>query len=203
MSSKFLKTTRTPEEHLDNLLTIRDAKAHGKSDKEIVKDLSISFTTLQQYKEYLATLDKKQLDTLDIKTMRFELDAQVQGVIRRLYEVTDKLDALYNQQTDETKLLLTDPSINYLEKYKLTKSLRYPVGDLSTIQRLLLSAIELRVRIWGLANEVPMYNQEKTTKKFVFKVTRDLTEGTDKIEQIADMMVESNGGLNGMQLQEE
>lgn len=200
MSNKLIRSTRTLNEHVDNLLIVREAKDIGKSDRQICRDLGISFSTLKKYKELLASTDLETLTPEYQNEKRCELDSQVQSVVNKLYNVTQTIEDNYKKQKEEIEehLETKGENLEYKEKMQLKRQIQYPNERIVSIQRLLLNAIELRSRIWGLDKENQGGIQIQSNKKIVFESTQHVKTNTDKINEIADSIVGNK--TDGLQL---
>lgn len=199
--TKLVRSTRSLDEHVDNLLKVRELKNKGVSDRKVCKELSISYSVLRNYKEILLKKEVEELSEDYQNEKRILLDDQVLSVIGKLSEAGQAVETEHGELTEQINTLLENDKIDVLVKAKLRRFVRYPVADIAQIQRLILNAVDLRAKIWGLdreAKEVPVVNNNK---KVIFQLNQKVEADISKINSIADQVIAS--AHDGMQVQEE
>lgn len=187
--------TRGPDEVLDLALAVRDMKSKGASDRAIMRELKIGYSTLREYKDTLARKDVESLTKEGQDAKRCELDEQVQSVVYKLSDVADKIETNHEKHKEEINDALNDENVPDNVKIKLRRYLRYPVEDMVEVQKALLSAVELRTRIWGLDKEINDGVSVQTNRKIVFNVSHDVETTTENMNSIADQIVGKKNGL--------
>jgi len=190
--------SRSADEVLDLALAVRDLKNKGKSDRAICKELKIGYGTLKEYNAALLEKDIESLSKEGQDAKRCELDDQVQSVVYKLADVAEKIESNHEEHKLEIATSLNDTNIPDAVKIKLRRYLRYPVEDMVEVQKALLSAIELRTRIWGLDKEVQDGVSVQTNKKIVFNVISDIDTTSEKLDNIADAIVGKKNGMPRM-----
>lgn len=195
--SKIVKSTRSLEEHIDNVLQIRELKNKGESDRSICKSLEISHTTLQRYKGILAETDLKSITAEGQNAKRCELDDQVQSVVCKLSEVVNKIEVNHENQKNEIQRILSDPEVENNLKIKLRQINRYPVEEMLEVQKAILNAVDLRVKIWGLDKEIKDSLSIQDNKKLILNVHSDgnIHQASNKLHKIADAIVGKTDGM--------
>jgi len=181
--------SRSHDEAIDMALAIRDLKNSGKSERAICKELKISHTTLQKYKQTLIEKDLESLSPEGHDIKRCELDEQVQSVVYKLSDVANKIELNHEAHKLEISNTLNDTNVPDTVKIKLRRYLRYPVEDMIEVQKALLSAVELRTKIWGLDKEPKDGVSVQTNKRIVFNVNNDVETTAENINHLADAIV--------------
>jgi len=186
---------RSPEESIDMALAIRDLKSTGKSDRAICKELHIGYETLKNYQQILRTKDIESITQEGQDTKRCELDEQVQSVVYKLSDVADRIETNHETHKLEITDTLNDENVPDNVKIKLRRFLRYPVEDMIEVQKALLSAVELRTKIWGLDKDSKDSMAVQTNRKIVFNVNNNIETSTEKLNSIADTIVGKKHGV--------
>ena len=189
LNSKLVKSTRTLDEHFDNALSVREMKSSGTSDREICRQLAISNTTLQKYKDLVTKTDLETLSPEYQNEKRCELDDQIQTVIGKLSSVERRIETEHTEQSTEINKILQQVDIDDQVKIKLMRYARYPLSDLLELKKLVLQAVDLRMKVWGLDKEGKDSGSIQSNKKIVFNVTNRVTGETDKLNKIADTII--------------
>jgi len=161
------------EEHIDILLSIRELKSKGCSDREICSTLGIGATRLARYKDLLRAYESRGLASNEQGGIslaefqnykRLELDDQIQSTIRQLNTLLSRIDEEHQFNKAELTNLLgsigktddrTEPAFVQDAARKLRMA-RYPVEDVVNVEKTILSAVSLRAKIWGLNQETGM-----------------------------------------------
>ena len=195
--SKIVKSTRTVEEHVDNVLAVREAMDSGISERQMCRDLGISYATLKKYKEILVKNDLEQLSDEYQFEKRCELDSQVQSVVNKLYNLVLTLEKKYEEDVSEINKLSADKEQKIDEKVvlQLRRLTKYPVGEIASVQKLILDAVDLRTRIWGLDKDNKAGTQIQNNKKIVLNINQKVSSDVDKLNSIADSIVGNNDGM--------
>lgn len=192
---KLVRSSRSLDEHVDNLLKVRELKNAGMSDRSICKELGISYTVLKSYDGILVG---KELEALseDFQTeKRIILDDQVVSVIGKLNEAGKTVEKEHETLVEQINTLLENENIDVLVKAKLRRFVRYPVSDIVHIQKLVLNAVELRSKIWGLDKEQKDTATITNNRKVVFQLNQNVKADTDKLNSIADSIIENTHGM--------
>jgi len=188
-TSKLVKSTRNIEEHIDNLVAVQEAKAKGKADSVICKELQISHTTLQKYKAILVEQSLKTLTPEYQDAKRCELDEQIQTIIRKIFSVVNTVDDQYDIIRREVEDALNDPELEPENRLRLRRAARYPVEDIVELKKILISAVELRSKVWGLDKENNQKVQINNNRKLIFQVNHQLEDKTGKLDQLANSII--------------
>lgn len=195
--SKLVKSTKSWEEHTEALMIVRDLKSSGASDQDICKNLNISHSTLQKYKSFLSQKDIESLTSEYQNEKRCELDDQIQTVIKKLGCVERKVEEENEELVREVNVILQNSELEDQVKIKLRKFCKFPVGDFIELKKLTLQAMELRFKVWGLDKENQGSMSMETNKKVVFQINQKITTDTDKLNSIADTII-NEGYSNGV-----
>jgi len=198
--SKLVRSTRSLDEHVDNLLKVRELRNAGKSNRSICKELNISYIVLKNYETILV---KKELEGLSDEFQnekRLLLDDQVLSVIGKLNEAGKAVEQEHDNLVEQINTLLADDKIDVLVKAKLRRFVRYPVNDIAHIQKLILNAVELRSKIWGLDKEHKETASITNNRKIVFQLNEKVETDANKLNSIADSIIENT---HGMRMQKE
>jgi hypothetical protein len=195
MSNKLVRSNHPWEEHADNVLAIREMKNEGTSDREICKKLAISHSTLQRYKEYLSASELETLSDDIQNEKRYQLDDQIQSVIKKLTTVENKIEDDHIEYVAMVNKLLEKEDLDDQIKVKLKRYTRFPVGDILELKKLVLQAIDLRTKVWGLDKEQRGADSIQTHRKVTFQINHGVSTGADKLNNIADSIVQNSYGL--------
>lgn len=198
--TKIVRSTRSLDEHVDNLLKIRELKNAGASNRSICKELNISYAILKNYEAILVEKELEGLSEEFQNEKRLLLDDQVLSIIGKLNQAGKAVEDEHHKLVDQIDTLLQDDKIDVLVKAKLRRFVRYPVSDITQIQKLILNAVELRSKIWGLDKEQKETTSITNNKKLVFQLNQKVEADTNKLDSIADSIIENT---HGMRMQKE
>jgi hypothetical protein len=187
-NQKLVKSTRNIEEHIDNILTVQEAKAKGKTDRVICKELKISHTTLQKYKDIIVKQNLTRLTPDYQNEKRCELDEQLQTIIRKLFSVVETIDTNFDDTRRDIEDILNNPDIDVETRIRMRKYARYPVEDLVEIKKIMVNAVELRSKVWGLENSASTKTQINHNRKMVFQISSQETDAS-KLDKIAESVI--------------
>ena len=196
--NKLVKSTRTFDEHLDNMLQVRDLKTVGTSDRDICKQLNIGQTTLQNYKKALIKEDAASLSPEAQNAKRCELDNQIQTVVQKLVTVENRIEHEHDEYVQHINNLVKKEDLDEQVKVKLRRYAKYPLSDLLEIKKLILQAVDLRTKVWGLERENRTSDGIQTNRKIVFQLNTKVEAETDKLNSIADTIIAGTNGLQKM-----
>jgi hypothetical protein len=198
--TKLVRSTRSLDEHVDNLLRIRELKNAGASDRSICRELNISYQVLKNYDGILLRKELAALSEDYQNEKRLLLDDQVLSIIGKLNEAGAAVEKEHETLVEQINTLLEDDKIDVLVKAKLRRFVRYPVNDIVQIQKLVLTAVELRSKIWGLDKEQKEMASITNNRKIVFQLNQKVETDTNKLNSIADSIIENT---HGMRMQKE
>lgn len=192
---KLVRSTRSLDEHVDNLLKVRELQNAGVSDRQICRELNISYAILKSYDGILVGKELEALSEDYQNEKRLVLDDQVLSVIGKLSEAGKAVEVEHGTLVDQINTLLEDDKIDVLIKAKLRRFVRYPVSDVVQIQKLILNAVELRSKIWGLDKEQKETASITNNRKVVFQLNQKVEADSKKLDTIADSIIENTHGM--------
>lgn len=189
---KIVRSTRTYDEHLANIMEYQSLKADGTPDKEIAKRLSVGFSTLQKYKETLASINIESLSSEYLLEKKQEVDTQVEAIV---YKVNGMMDAVVKEYLETSNLVseaiasVPNDDLDYYDRIiRFKKMNKYPSKELAEIMRIGLEATRIRSFLWAASPESKDEEKETTAKSVVINVGAT-KQDIDKLNRIADSVI--------------